>query len=41
MLKRAIIEITYPKYGDYLLPDLLVPERKNIPLGRYGQLHLE
>lgn len=30
------MEITYSKYGDYLLPDLIVPEEKSYPIGRYG-----
>lgn len=35
------MEITYSKYGDYLLPDLLVPEREKLPLGWYGRLRLD
>jgi len=35
------MEITYSKRGDYYLPDLLVPEEKAYPIGRYGQLRLE
>lgn len=35
------MEITYSRYGDYLLPDLLVPEGKSQPLGQYGRLRLD
>lgn len=35
------MEITYSKHGDYLLPDLLVPEEKDYSIGRYGRLRKE
>ena len=31
-------EITYSKHGDYLLPDLALPEQTNFPIGKYGLL---
>lgn len=32
-------EITYTQVGDYLLPDLTLPEQDDSFLGRYGTLH--
>ena len=32
-------EITYTRQGDYLIPDLTLPTEKEIPLGRYAQMH--
>ena len=31
--------ITYTQQGDYLLPDLKLPEQKNIEIGIFGQRH--
>ena len=31
--------ITYTKQGDYLLPDLKLPEQKNVEIGVFGQWH--
>lgn len=31
--------ITYTQQGDYLLPDLKLPEQKNIEIGVFGQRH--
>lgn len=35
------MNITYTKYGDYLLPNLKLPEKENKPLNKYGLLRLE
>lgn len=35
------MKITYKKYGDYLLPNLTLPEKENKPLNKYGLLRLE
>ncbi|MFQ7833880.1 MULTISPECIES: TnpV protein [Lachnospiraceae] len=32
-------EITYSRQGDYLLPDLTVPEEPDVHLGKYASLH--
>lgn len=32
-------KITYTKQGDYLIPDLTLPEEPELPLGRYAQMH--
>ena len=31
--------ITYTQQGDYLLPDLKLPEQKNVEIGIFGQRH--
>ena len=31
--------ITYTQHGDYLLPDLKLPEQKNVEIGVFGQRH--
>lgn len=31
--------ITYTQQGDYLLPDLKLPEHKNLAIGVFGQRH--
>ena len=31
--------ITYTQQGDYLLPDLKLPEQKNLAIGVFGQQH--
>ncbi len=31
--------ITYTQQGDYLLPDLILPEQKNLEIGVFGQRH--
>jgi hypothetical protein len=36
-----IINITYTKCGDYLLPNLKLTEKENKPLNKYGLLRLE
>lgn len=35
-----IMNITYTKYGDYLLPNLKLPEKENKTLNKYGLLRL-
>lgn len=35
------MNITYTKYGDYLLPYLKLTEKENKPLNKYGLLRLE
>lgn len=30
--------LTYTRHGDYLLPDLCLPEQKPLPIGKYGLL---
>lgn len=35
------MNITYTKCGDYLLPNLKLPEKENKPLNKYGLLRLE
>lgn len=32
-------ELTYSKHGDYLLPDLALPEQLPQQIGKYGLLH--
>lgn len=34
------MKLTYHRCGDYLLPDLVVPEEEKKPLGKYGQMRL-
>lgn len=34
------MEITYTMQGDYLLPNLILPEQDNRPIGLLGQQHL-
>lgn len=34
------MEITYTQQGDYLLPDLTLPEQDNHPIGLWGQERL-
>lgn len=34
------MEITYTIQGDYLLPNLTLPEQDNRPIGLWGQRHL-
>ena len=34
------MEITYTQQGDYLLPNLTLPEKDNRPIGLWGQQHL-
>ena len=34
------MEITYTRQGDYLLPNLMLPEQDNRPIGLWGQQHL-
>ncbi len=31
--------ITYTQQGDYLLPDLILPEQKKVEIGVFGQRH--
>ena len=33
-------KITYTKQGDYLLPDLTLPEQPKVTIGIWGQKHL-
>ena len=35
------MNINYTKCGDYLLPNLKLPEKENKPLNKYGLLRLE
>ena len=35
------MNITYTKCGDYLLPNLILAEKENKPLNKYGLLRLE
>ncbi|HRV51122.1 MAG TPA: TnpV protein [Saccharofermentans sp.] len=32
------MKLTYTQVGDYLIPDLIIPEEKR-PIGRFGALH--
>lgn len=34
------MEITYTMQGDYLLPNLTLPEQDNRPIGLWGHQHL-
>ena len=34
------MEITYTQQGDYLLPNLTLPEQDKRPIGLWGQQHL-
>ena len=34
------MEITYTQQGDYLLPNLALPEQDNRPIGLWGKQHL-
>ena len=36
-----MMNITYTKCGDYLLPNLTLPEKENKQLNKYGLLRLE
>ena len=38
-MEKIRSEITYTMQGDYLLPDLALPEQENFFFGRYGRLH--
>lgn len=31
-------ELTYTRHGDYLIPDLTLPEQDTKPLGKYGRM---
>ena len=35
-----IMELNYTKYGDYYLPNLILSEKENKPLNKYGLLKL-
>ena len=35
----AKTNITYTQQGNYLLPDLKLPEQKNVEIGIFGQRH--
>lgn len=35
------MELRYKQIGDYLYPDLELPEQTNYSIGKYGKLHLE
>ena len=39
--KEYIMELRYKQMGDYLYPDLELPEQTNYSIGKYGKLHLE
>ena len=32
------MEITYSQCGDYLIPDLILPEEEQQPIGKYGRM---
>ena len=32
-------ELTYTQIGEYLYPDLTLPEAEDVPMGKYGMLH--
>ena len=34
------MELNYTKYGDYYLPNLILSEKENKPLNKYGLLKL-
>lgn len=38
--RKNIMEITYTKYGDYLLPNLILKSRKQENLNKYGLMKL-
>ena len=33
------MELTYTKVGDYYIPDLILDDQPDKPLGRYGRMH--
>jgi len=33
------MELTYTKVGDYYIPDLILDNQPDKPLGRYGWMH--
>ena len=35
------MEITYSKYGDYYLPDLVLSEKESATYGRFGRMRLK
>lgn len=35
------MELRYKQIGDYLYPELTLPEQTNYRIGKYGDLHLE
>lgn len=35
------MKITYTKYDDYYLPDLLMPTEETVPYGRFGRMRLK
>lgn len=35
------MELRYKQVGDYLYPELTLPEQTNYRIGKYGDLHLE
>lgn len=35
------MEITYTQYGDFMLPDLLLPKEETPAFGKYGRLRLK
>ena len=35
------MEITYSKYGDYYLPNLVLPEEEPATYGRFGRMRLK
>ena len=35
------MELTYTKVGDYYIPDLVLDDQPDSPLGRYGQMRQE
>ena len=35
------MEITYSKYGDYYLPDLVLSEEESATYGRFGRMRLK
>jgi hypothetical protein len=35
------MKITYTKYDDYYLPDLLMPTEEIVPYGRFGRMRLK
>ena len=32
------MEITYSQCGDYLIPNLVLPEEEQLPIGKYGRM---
>ena len=35
------MELTYTKVGDYYIPDLILDDQPDRPLGRYGRMRQE